>query len=81
MGNRKRRTSALLIAILTALTTPAPPEEKVEGACPMCGHSGKFDTGECNFCGVAQCTECKKYRIGPVAQPCRGFCINLEIPA
>lgn len=69
---------ATLVAILTMLTNPTPPPVLSENACPMCGHEGKYDTGECSFCGVYKCNTCEKHHLGNPAQPCNGHGVDLS---
>lgn len=77
MKGKNRRTQFItILAFLGGLNVdrPAPSAD----ACPMCGHSEKYPTGECSNCGVYKCKTCEKHHIGNPAQRCNGM--GVEIP-
>lgn len=75
MTSTQRRM--LLVNLLTVLTNPPPPPVPSKDACPLCGHSSKYDTGECSHCGTYQCKTCSKYHIGDPAQVCNGHGVEI----
>lgn len=57
----KRRIVELLISLMLVADEERDPRP---GGCPMCGHHEKTSTGECAFCGVYVCAECKNMHFG-----------------
>lgn len=76
MTSTQRRT--MFVTLLTMLTNPPAPSTPAKDACPLCGHEGKCDTGECSFCGTYKCSTCSKYHLGDPRQTCNGH--GVEIP-
>lgn len=75
--NKNRRTAFVTVLALLGGMQPREPGPVSPNACPMCGRTGKFDTGECSFCGVYKCKTCEKHHLGNPAQPCNGMGVDI----